>query len=118
MVDANTAWVASDQGFFLKTTDGGVSGVQQTAGTVSYIREVDAVDPTTAWAVGFFTGFSGSDILRTIDGGDASPDILSVSPASAGWGDSVTIKGTDFGATQDPASFVSFGGVKATDYVS
>ena len=95
----------------IKTTDGGQNWVIQSVPTNQYLSDIAVVDETTAWVI----GWSGV-IFKTTDGGDAKPDVLSVSPASATWGDKVTIKGIDFGATRGTSSVA--GVENASDYVS
>ena len=56
-------------------------------------------------------------ILKTENGGDARPDILSISQTSGDVGSEVTITGCDFGDTQD-TSYVSFGVTQATSCTS
>jgi len=120
-VDASTAWAvgtwnmagpSDEASVILKTTDGGATWVQQDSTTEAPLYDVCAVDAATAWAVG-----KDGTILKTVDGGDALPDIVSVVPTSGGEGTAVTISGCDFGDTQD-TSYVSFGSEQATTYVS
>jgi len=121
MVDSTTAWVAGDNGAIFKTIDGGLSGYPQASGlsqepgVSEAIYEIDAVDPSTAWAVAFT--YTNSVVLRTTDGGDALPDVVSVSPRSGGTGSELTLSGCDFGDSRGSSS-VSFGTVPATEYVS
>jgi photosystem II stability/assembly factor-like uncharacterized protein len=113
--DASTAWAVRSSGAIIKSIDGGSTWVEQASGYTGGLIGVHAVDPSTAWALG-----SGL-FLKTADGGDAGPDIVSVAPVSGGVGTQVTITGCDFGAgPADAANYVSFGGVKplAADYVS
>ncbi|MBN2026202.1 MAG: IPT/TIG domain-containing protein [Actinobacteria bacterium] len=120
-VDASTAWAvgtwnmagpSGEASVILKTTDGGDTWVQQDSTTEAPLYDICAVDVTTAWAVG-----KDGTILKTVDGGDALPDIVSVVPTSGGEGDAVTVSGCDFGETQD-SSYVSFGDTRATAYTS
>jgi photosystem II stability/assembly factor-like uncharacterized protein len=118
MVDASTAWVAGSDGAIFKTIDGGISGYPQASGTTANIGEIDAVDPTTVWAVVRYSpATSRSAVLRTTDGGDPLPDIVSASPRSGGTGSELTLSGCDFGDSRG-SSYVSFGTVPATEYVS
>ncbi len=73
---------------------------------------MDAVDATTAWAVG-----DNGTVLRTTDGGDTRPDMAAISPASGSEGTEVTINGADFGADRGSSS-VTFGNVQATEYAA
>lgn len=111
MGDSSVAWVVGNDGVILKTIDGGVTGFQQLSGTTSNLVDVDAVDPTTAWAL------SSTTVLRTTNGGDSLPDIRSIAPPSGEVGAEVTITGCDFGDTRG-SSYVSFGGIQATEYIS
>jgi photosystem II stability/assembly factor-like uncharacterized protein len=131
-VDRDTAWAVggtptllSSTGDVLKTTDGGTTWVSQDLPIACYLSGIEALDPSAAWAVGIqvVSGAPGSrgTIIKTVDGGNAKPDIVSVVPSSGKVGDTVTINGCDFGAgPADIANYVSFGGVKpqSTDYVS
>jgi photosystem II stability/assembly factor-like uncharacterized protein len=114
VVDANVAWIQGyDPGnptlsMIAKTIDGGQTWTPQFSATTAYLHGLSSVNPTVAWAVG-----DGGTIFKTTDGGDARPDVLSVSPASATWGDQVSITGVDFGATQGSSTVAG-----VTDYVS
>lgn len=110
MVDTETAWEVGHWAI-LKTTDGGTTSYSQ-ATAPHYLRDVDAVDASTAWAVG-----DDGTIMKTTDGGDARPDIVSIAPSSGQVGTEVTISGCDFGDTRGSSS-VTFGGIAATEYPS
>ncbi len=119
-VDAYTAWavgstrnapVTADSIIF-KTIDGGGTWVSQESGVESPLYDVFAVDATTAWAVG-----RDGTILKTSDGGDARPDIISIIPPLGVDGTEVTIYGCDFGTSQGTSS-VSFAGTQASEYVA
>jgi photosystem II stability/assembly factor-like uncharacterized protein len=117
--DGNVAWglinvpvVDGKQAIITKTVDGGQTWATQYSGATNYLLGVCALDCTTAWAVG-----EAGLILKTTDGGDSRPDVLSVSPSTANWGDQVTIKGMDFGDSRVAGSYV-VGVDKDSDYVS
>ncbi len=128
--DASVAWALladvsfSSAGSILsngrpvKTIDGGASWFQQAApSTFSPVR-MAAMNASTAWiagSIGFYGG--GGVILKTIDGGDPAPDIVSISPSSGEAGAQVIIAGRDYGEAQD-TSRVFFGEVQATEYIS
>jgi len=63
-IDARTAWVVGNSGVIFKTTDGGVSWVQQPSGIEGQLNYVRAIDANTVWA-------GGSATLRSVDGGAA-----------------------------------------------
>lgn len=118
-VGSDIAWMASwttvtdgVEGVIVKTTDGGQIWARQPIATNHLLMAIDAVDATTARAVG-----SGGVILKTTEGGDTKPDIVSVSPSGGTVGQEVTLKGADFGAP-GADSYVSFSGVKATGYTA
>jgi photosystem II stability/assembly factor-like uncharacterized protein len=130
-VDEFTAWTTCARagamvpfaGGILKTVDGGATWAAQPT-VISYsegpfLFRVQALSAAVAWTVGM--SYNGGVVFKTEDGGDARPDIVSLSPTSGLAGDEVTITGCDFGAgPPDAANYVSFGGVKAqaADYVS
>jgi photosystem II stability/assembly factor-like uncharacterized protein len=123
-IDADVIWATGGSigsaAIIIKTTDGGASWASQSVPYANMITGMSAVNPCVAWATGF--AFSPSYkvvgyVFRTTDGGDPSPDILSISPDKGTEGTEVTITGCNFGATQG-TSYVSFGAVEATDYVS
>jgi photosystem II stability/assembly factor-like uncharacterized protein len=116
-VDADVAWVIGSKTAPIstvigKTTDGGQTWTIQSSGASNFVFGLTALDPSIAWAVGNY-----GDIYKTTDGGDALPDIVSLSPASGEEGTEVTVTGCDFGDTQD-SSYVSFGSEQATTYTS
>jgi photosystem II stability/assembly factor-like uncharacterized protein len=115
--DANTAWAigtstTSISTVLAKTIDGGQTWAIQASGASNFVLGLTALDPSTAWAVG-----ADGDVFKTVDGGDALPDIVSVFPVSGTEGSVVTVAGCDFGSTQD-SSYVSFGTTQATAYTS
>lgn len=115
MVDANTAWVVSFSGGsrIYKTSDGGLSVREQhVTDNTKMVEDIDAVDSLHAWAVG-----SGGLILHTSNGGDSVPDLVSITPTSGTAGSVVTLTGCDFGAERG-TSYVSFGNVQASEYLS
>jgi photosystem II stability/assembly factor-like uncharacterized protein len=119
VVDGSVAWglilvpaTNGKQAIVTKTVDGGQTWATQYSGTANYLLGICALDCTTAWAVG-----ENCFILKTSDGGDARPDVLAVSPSTAGWGDQVTISGIDFGDSRVTGSYV-VGVEKDSDYVS
>ncbi len=70
--DASTGWVVGSSGRIMKTTDGGLTWVNQTSGTTFSVNGVVAVSTTVAYAT---AGGGGSGIanaplvLKTINGG-------------------------------------------------
>ena len=85
------------------------------------LAAVAFIDATHGWAVGnagaiFATTDGGATWVRQ-NQGSAAPQIAKLEPASGKRGATVTISGTDFGATQG-AGAVKFGAVKCTTYVS
>lgn len=106
-------------GKVLKTHDGGETWPLQDLPVDAALGTVQAVDACRAWAAD--THFSspvptGSDtVLRTSDGGDSRPDLLSLAPTSGQAGSEVIISGCDFGDAQG-GSYVSFGGTQAAAY--
>jgi photosystem II stability/assembly factor-like uncharacterized protein len=124
-VDPSTAWAvgelnlpyaSAEKSVILKTDDGGASWTTQYECTGGYLLSVCAVDANTAWVGG--KSLSGTPlILKTEDGGDADPEIVSILPASAPPGCEVTIAGSGFSDTQGP-SHVLFGAVQASEYTS
>ncbi|MBN2026638.1 MAG: IPT/TIG domain-containing protein [Actinobacteria bacterium] len=115
--DADVAWaIGTSTGsiatLIAKTTDGGQTWTTQSTGAANYVFGLTALDPCAAWAVGNY-----GNVLKTVDGGDALPDIVSVVPTSGAEGAAVTVSGCDFGDTQD-SSYVSFGDTQATTYTS
>lgn len=120
-VDAYTAWAVGtwdmmpyngEYSIVLKTTDGGDTWVPQDPGIDIPLYDICALDASTAWAVG-----KDGVIVKTSGGGDALPDIVSLSPVSGDEGTQVTVTGCDFGGVQG-SSHVSFGGVQAVTCVS
>ncbi len=63
-IDANTGWVAGDDGAILKTTDGGNNWVVQTSGTANTLRSIFFLDATNGWACGDL-----GTIISTSNGG-------------------------------------------------
>lgn len=118
-VDADVAWglgiigvAQGKQGIISKTLDGGQTYTTQYSGTTNYLYGICALDGAVAWVVG-----EKGIILKTENGGDTKPDILSISQTSGDVGSEVTITGCDFGDTQGTA-YVSFGSTQATAYTS
>jgi photosystem II stability/assembly factor-like uncharacterized protein len=127
-VDAYTAWAVgdlsdpyypsiADAGVILKTDDGGANWTTQYEFTGGgYISDITAVDASTAWVGG--KSPSGTPlVLKTTDGGDPGPDIVSIVPSPAPEGYEVAITGCDFGVEQG-SSYVSLGDVQAGGYPS
>jgi len=111
MLDPQDIWVASSAGWppytgIARTVNGGVSWSYQLDGYLSYphvqTTDISAVDGDTAWAVGGYT------ILHTTDGGymGPAPVIHSLSPASGGGNDPVTIEGANFGSGQGRSTVI------------
>jgi photosystem II stability/assembly factor-like uncharacterized protein len=118
-IDAEVCW-ASSFGKALKTVDGGDSWAAQPIDPEYAAFPIDALNPCVAWTVvGTVNSLTEatSVVYRTTDGGDAKPDVVSISPDMGPEGSEVTVKGCDFGATQG-TSYVSFGAVAATEYIS
>ncbi|OFW56871.1 MAG: hypothetical protein A2Y75_06825 [Candidatus Solincola sediminis] len=99
MADSNNVWVVGQNGI-LKSSDGGVNWVLQDSGVPYTMRDIDAVNPSTAWAVGRV-------ILKTTTGGNPAgeaPIVNSVTPVEAGqfaFAVDITVQGSEFqsGAT-------------------
>lgn len=51
-IDANTGWVAGENGSIIKTTDGGNNWFAQTSGTNSTLRSIFFIDANNGWACG------------------------------------------------------------------
>jgi len=123
-VDAFTVWTVGESPYYgtdrsraiLKTTDGGNAWTAQYESPGGYLSDVSAVDAATAWAGGMSSP-GGPLVLRTENGGDPRPDVVSISPPYGSRGSEILISGCDFGGTQG-SSHVSFGDVEATEYVS
>lgn len=68
VLNETTAWASGDIGRIIKTTDGGVTWVQQTPPTTNYVYSINFVDENTGYA-----GASGaappSQLLKTTNGG-------------------------------------------------
>lgn len=113
-------WLLAHEGEFLKTVDGGGSWQPQYPPETCSPTEIAVLDAATAWAAGVKPGASpvfprDGAVLRTADGGDGRPDIVSLTPTSAPAGGEVTITGCDFGEMQG-GSHVLFGDVEAAAY--
>ncbi len=109
-------YLAEERGGIFKTTNGGETWEEQIALEGGYIADVCAVDTACAWAVG--KGTSGNPlVLRTEDGGDPRPDLLSLDPGAAPVGHVLTLIGKDFG-DQKGTSRVMFGSVQAEECLS
>lgn len=63
-IDCNTGWIAGEDGYMKKTTNGGANWVSVTTGTTKDIKNVFFIDAQTGW----FVGKSGI-IRKTTDGG-------------------------------------------------
>ncbi|MBC7253339.1 MAG: IPT/TIG domain-containing protein [Actinobacteria bacterium] len=111
MLNPKDIWVASSAGWppytgIARTVNGGVSWSYQLDDYLSYphvqTTDISAVDGDTAWAVG------GYMILHTTDGGygGPAPVIHSLSPASGGSYDLVTIEGANFGSSQERSTVI------------
>lgn len=111
-VDAGTLWAVGSSGRIYATIDGGATWIIQDSGVAADLNGVSAADAETAWAVG-----DEGVILKTSDGGGGAPYIYSLAPSSGVIGTEVAVNGYNFGDTRD-SSYVSFGGVQATGYVS
>jgi photosystem II stability/assembly factor-like uncharacterized protein len=109
-LDGDTAWAVGNSGSIIETVDGGATWTTMASGTTNDLKSVYAVDAGHVWAVG-----SGGTVLRLV--AQPAPAIASVSPKYAKVGSVVTVTGTGFGASRG-ASYVRFGAVKATGYVS
>jgi photosystem II stability/assembly factor-like uncharacterized protein len=91
-VDAQTAWVSGSRGTVLRTADGGMTWVNVSpAGAEKLdIRDVDAIDSQTAYALSIGNGDQ-SRIFKTTDGGRSwvtqfvSPDADAFYDAMAFW---------------------------------
>lgn len=68
VLNETTAWASGDIGRIIKTTDGGMTWVQQTPPTTNYVYSINFVDENTGYA-----GASGaappSQLLKTTNGG-------------------------------------------------
>jgi len=124
-VDACTVWTVGESPYYgstgrsrviLRTTDGGTAWTAQYESPEGYLSDVSAVDAATAWAGGKSPS-GGPLVLRTEDGGDLRPDVVSISPPYGSRGSEILISGCDFGGTQG-SSRVFFGDVEAAEYVS
>lgn len=68
--DALNGWAVGVGGVVMHSTDGGEHWIEQLSGTPYELKDVDAVTPLEAWAVGGNTAGSGDPvILHTADGG-------------------------------------------------
>jgi photosystem II stability/assembly factor-like uncharacterized protein len=91
-VDAETAWVSGSRGTVLRTTDGGATwaNVSPAGAATLDIRDVDAIDRRTAYALSIGNGDQ-SRIFKTTDGGQSwvtqfvSPDADAFFDAMAFW---------------------------------
>ncbi len=112
MADRGTGWIVGSGGGVARTIDGGSHWSLQgfPAGNIP-LKDVRAVNPAVAWA-----GGNDGVVLRTIRGGDDSPDLLSVNPSSGKAGAEVELRGCDFGSSRG-SSKVTFGGVEAQEYL-
>jgi len=113
-VDANTAWVAGYHGQIAKTLDGGSRWYSQVSGTTADYYSITTVNANTAWVSG-----GGGVIRHTTDGGGyhTPPAVGSITPNSGRAGAEVTLRGSSFGYPKSQ-SYVSFGGVEATEYTA
>jgi len=113
-VDAGTTWAAGFHGTIAKTIDAGKTWYQQPSGTTADFFGICAFDTSNAWVVG-----RNGVVRHTTDGGGyhTPPAIDGITPNSGRVGSEVTLRGSDFGCPQS-LSYVSFGTVQATDYVS
>ncbi|MEW6553995.1 MAG: YCF48-related protein [Actinomycetota bacterium] len=110
--DAGNAWVVGDLGVIYRTADGGATWTRQKSGFPFGLFSVDAADKNLVWAVGH-----NGTILHTVNGGDPVLNASVVSPTSGQPWQVIRVGGTKFGATQG-SSYVSFGTVAVTQYVS
>ncbi len=102
----------------VKTTNNGSTWTSVYSNTLlRHLFCVASVDASKAWAGGGNSTSTGADILRTVKGGDSLPDIAAITPPYALVGDTVTISGSDFGATRG-TSKVLFSGAEAASYTS
>lgn len=91
-VDAEVAWVSGSRGTVLRTSDAGVtwSNVSPSGAETLDIRDIDAIDRTTAFALSIGNGDQ-SRIFKTTDGGQTwatqfvSPDADAFFDAMAFW---------------------------------
>ena len=91
-VDADTAWVSGSRGTVLRTVNGGETwtNVSPPEAAALDIRDIDAIDRTTAYALSIGNGAE-SRIFKTIDGGATwetqfvSPDQDAFFDAMAFW---------------------------------
>ena len=127
-LDSSVAWAVgmsdtgTNGGIILKTIDGGASWSSQETPdpTRMFFLGVEAVDEANAWAggaVGDNPMTLNALILKTSNGGDARPDIVSLIPPLGVDGTEVIIYGCDFGDSQG-TSFVSFAGTQASTYAA
>ncbi|NPV59362.1 MAG: hypothetical protein HPY75_06835 [Actinobacteria bacterium] len=128
MIDADSAWLAGKggysaggpnvPGFIYRSDDGGSTWVLQDSSINVISGDISAVDPETAWAVGYTTSYDAvpnvsGHILHTGNGGwQPVPSLLSITPDSGIMGDEVTLAGSGFGVRL-PTSKVVFGGAEA-----
>jgi len=63
-INSDTGWVACTHGLILKTTDRGISWIQQISNTIYNIWSIYFSDPNNGWAVG-----NSGTVLHTTNGG-------------------------------------------------
>jgi photosystem II stability/assembly factor-like uncharacterized protein len=122
--DRNNGWAVGEYGFIYHTRDGGATwqqqgggfGISETTGDVeagTYLFDVAAIDPQTAWAVGI-EGY----VIKTVDGGKSWQDVSTKSGRSAFFsvlaqksgailvgGDGVVLHSSDNGKTWKSPTF-------------
>ncbi|GEM_PF-6559772 len=108
MLNDTTGWIVGSSGLILKTTDAGVTWIQQTSGVSVGLTSVTVVNASTVWV----TGDSGGTLLSTTNGGTSWASVttntgailnaVAVPSGTNYWvvGSSVTIiRSTDSGST-------------------
>lgn len=107
MLDTNNGWAVGLNGTIVRTSDAGVTWLNQYTGTSSALNSLKAVDTNTAWVVGdngvvLKTTNAGSTWAPQSSGASVSLRSLSAIDANTAWAvgeQGVVIKTTDGGAT-------------------
>jgi len=67
--DDRHGWAVGDRGTILHTADGGKTWNRQASGVGDTLMDVDFIDASTGWAVGFERAGGSAAVLHTTDGG-------------------------------------------------